>query len=78
VHSKPILKNQASLEPKRQEITGKDLSDLISKRDVLMEMRSFDWKHPRILAYLQRCGVPNRHFLTEAHMKNLVEKLEVL
>jgi len=78
VHSKPILKNQASLEPKRQEITGKDLSDLISKRDVLMEMRGFDWKHPRILAYLQRCGVPNRHFLTEAHMKNLVEKLEVL
>ncbi|WP_055075289.1 hypothetical protein [Pseudanabaena sp. 'Roaring Creek'] len=75
--TRPILKNQAVQEPKR-EILGKDLSALISRRDILMEMHGFDWKHPRILAYLERCGVPNRHFLSEAHMKNLVEKLESL
>ena len=75
---RPILKNQAVQESNHQQITDKDLSNLISKRDVLMEMHGFDWKHPRMIAYLQRCNAPSRHFLTEGQIKNLVEKLEAL
>ena len=76
---RPILKNQAvSAAAARHEIHCIDLSHLIAKRDVLMEMHGFTWKHPRMLAYLERCGVPNKHFLSEAHLKNLVEKLEAL
>jgi hypothetical protein len=74
---RPILKNQAIAQSKQVE-TGTDLSHLITKRDVLMQVHGFDWQHPRMLAYLQRCNAPSRHHLTEKQLKNLVEKLEAL
>lgn len=76
--SRPILKNQQLSASEKHEIHSRDLSNLISKRDILMQMHGFTWKHPRMLAYLDRCGVPNKHFLSENHLKNLVEKLETL
>ncbi len=74
---RPILKNQA-IAPSKIETTGTDLSHLITKRDVLMNLHGFDWQHPRMLAYLERCGAKSRHYLTEKQLKNLVEKLEAL
>lgn len=74
---RPIPRNQAIAPQKRIE-TGADLSPLIAKRDVLFELHGYHWQHPRVVDYLTRCGVSDRHYLTEKQLKNLVEKLEAL
>lgn len=55
-----------------------DLSHEIAAIACYFDIHGFTWSHPRVLAYLDRCGAPTKHHLSPKELKNLLKQLENL
>lgn len=60
-------------------VKTKDLSSLIAACEVELKRTGYTWRSARVLDFCERaCGKRNRHFLREAHLRELHKRLLTL
>jgi hypothetical protein len=59
-----------------------DLSDEISQMQIKFRILSsitgdrWNWEHPRVLAWMQRCGFSSRYDLGRQHYQTLLRRMD--
>jgi virulence-associated protein VapD len=74
----PALSRQAPPPKPPEYDAGADLSDTLIPLQCLFEEHEFSWQHPRVVAFLDYCGVKSWRSLNPLQIKTLVEKVKKL